>query len=93
MQMFSRPWVMVVNIATVHDKVISFKLRHNDSLTIVYSTVYPGVDQRKHQSSAALVFVCECKFPAHNASNAENVSIWWCHHVQIGLHSYGISLI
>ena len=27
------------------------------SLTIVYSTVYSGADQRKHQSSASLVFV------------------------------------
>ena len=27
------------------------------SLTIVYSTVYPGVDQRKHQSLASLAFV------------------------------------
>ena len=27
------------------------------SLTIVYSTVYSGVDQRKHQSSAFLAFV------------------------------------
>ena len=27
------------------------------SLTIVYSTVYPGADQRKHQSSASLAFV------------------------------------
>ena len=27
------------------------------SLTIVYSTVYLGVDQRKHQSSASLAFV------------------------------------
>ena len=29
------------------------------SLTIVYSTVYLGVDQRKHQSSALLAFVRE----------------------------------
>ena len=28
------------------------------SLTVVYSTVYSGADQRKHQSSAALAFVC-----------------------------------
>ena len=28
------------------------------SLTIVYSTVYCGADQRKHQSSASLDFVC-----------------------------------
>ena len=27
------------------------------SLTIVYSTVYSGTDQRKHQSSALLAFV------------------------------------
>ena len=27
------------------------------SLTIVYSTVYSGEDQRKHQSSASLAFV------------------------------------
>ena len=43
-------------------------LHHNDvimsamafkipSLAIVYSTVYSGVDQRKHQSSASLAFV------------------------------------
>ena len=29
------------------------------SLTIVYSTVYSGADQRKHQSPAALAFVRE----------------------------------
>ena len=28
------------------------------SLTIVYSAVYLGTDQRKHQSSASLAFVC-----------------------------------
>ena len=27
------------------------------SLTVVYSIVYSGVDQRKHQSSASLAFV------------------------------------
>ena len=30
---------------------------HITSLTIVYSTVYTGADQRKHQSSASLAFV------------------------------------
>ena len=29
------------------------------SLTIVYSTVYSGADQRKHQNSASLAFVGE----------------------------------
>ena len=28
------------------------------SLTIVYSTIYSDADQRKHQSSASLAFVC-----------------------------------
>ena len=52
------------------------------SLTIVYSTVYSGADQRKHQSSASLAFVRGIhRFPAERASNAENVSIWWRHHI------------
>ena len=45
------------------------------SLTIVYSTVYSGADQRKHQSSTGTG-----EFPAQMASNTENVSIWWRHH-------------
>ena len=55
------------------------------SLTIVYSIVYSGADQRKHQSSASLAFVRKFigtgEYPAQRASYAENVSIWWRHHV------------
>ena len=56
------------------------------SLTVVYSTVYWDADQRKHQSSASLAFVWgnspgTGEFPAQMASNAENISIWWRHHV------------
>ena len=48
------------------------------SLTIVYSTVYSGADQRKHQTSVSPAFVRGIhRFPG---SNAENVSIWWRHH-------------
>ena len=54
------------------------------SLTVVYSIVYSGADQRKHQSSASLALCGEFtetgEFPAQRASNAENVSIWWRHH-------------
>ena len=55
------------------------------SLTIVYSTVYSGADKRKHQSSTSLTFVrgihrSPVNSPYKKASNAENVSIWWCHH-------------
>ena len=58
---------------------------HITSLTIVYSTVSSGADQRKHQSSAALAFAGNSpvtgEFPSQMASNAENVSIWWRHDV------------
>ena len=49
------------------------------SFTIVYTNVYSGADQRKHQSSASLAFEGNSpltgEFPAQMASNAENVSI------------------
>ena len=56
------------------------------SITILYSTAYSDAGQRKHQSSASLAFVWgnspgTGEFPAQLASNAENVSIWWRHHV------------
>ena len=49
---------------------------------IVYSTVYSGADQGKHQTSTSLAFVrgINSEFPAQKASNTENVSIWWRHH-------------
>ena len=51
------------------------------SLTIVYWAVYSGADQRNHQSSASLG---TGELPAQMTSNAENVSIWWRHHVKWG---------
>ena len=55
------------------------------SLTIIYSTVYSGADQRKQQSFASLAFFAGNspgigEFPAQRANDAENVSIWWRHH-------------
>ena len=61
-------------------------------LTIVYSAVYSGADQRKHQSFASLAFVRGIhtgEFPAQMTSNAENVFIWWRHHVVYILSSGG----
>ena len=55
------------------------------SLTIVYSTVYSGAD--KKTSKLCVTGLCAGnspvtgEFPAQKASNAENVSIWWRHHV------------
>ena len=52
------------------------------SLTIVYSTVYSDADQRKHESSASLAFMGGIhRGPTQMASNAENIPIWWRHHV------------
>ena len=54
------------------------------SLPIVYSTVYPGAGQRKHQSTASLAFVRIIqRWPVNSPHQwPENVSIWWRHHVQ-----------
>ena len=65
-----------------NDVIMSTIASQITSLTIVYSTVYSGADQRKHQSSASLALNSPGtgEFPAQRASNAENVSIWWRHH-------------
>ena len=40
-----------------NDLIMGIMASQITSLTIVYSTVYSGADQRKHQSSASLAFV------------------------------------
>ena len=56
------------------------------SLAIVWSTVYSGADQKK-TSKLRVIGLCAGKSPvtgefsAPRASNAENVSIWWRHHI------------
>ena len=83
-----------VMIITCHghyiDVIMSAMVSQITNLTIVHSTIYSGTDQRKHQSSASLAFVLCAgnspvtgEFPAQRASNVENVSIWWCHHISI----------
>ena len=39
------------------DVIMSVMASQITSLTVVYSTIYSGADQRKHQSSASLAFV------------------------------------
>ena len=55
------------------------------SLTIVYSSVYSGADQKilKFRVTAlcAETSMGTVEFPAQMVSNAESVSIWWRHHV------------
>ena len=58
MQMTTRT-VDIIGLFGIHynDVIIGAMTSQITSLTIVYSTVYSGVDQRKHQSSASPAFV------------------------------------
>ena len=66
----------------------SLQWRHNErgGLTIVYLTIYSR-HRSKKPSKFHVTGLCKGnspvtgEFPAQRASNAENVSIWWCHHV------------
>ena len=78
-----------VDISVIHysDVIMDTMASQITSLTIGYSSVYSGADQRKHQSSASLELcagnsLVTGEFPAQRANNAENVSIWWCHYVR-----------
>ena len=62
------PWFVVAKISTIHLSALKSTIHYSDvimcatvsqitSLTIAYSTVYSGADQRKHQTSASLAFV------------------------------------
>ena len=67
------------------------------SLTIIYSTVYSGADQRKHQSSASRAFVLGIHRSLMSSSHKglvtrKNVSIWWRHHV-LPLNCYAIARV
>ena len=54
------------------------------NLTIVYSTVYQGADERNIKAVRHYPlwgeFTGDRWIPRQRASNAENVSIWWRHH-------------
>ena len=56
------------------------------SLTIVYSTVYAGRSKKTSKLRATGYFAGNSpaigEFPTQRANNAENVSIWWRHHVK-----------
>ena len=47
----------IANTLEWHNVIMGAMASQITSLTIVYSTVYSGVDQRKHQSSVSLAFV------------------------------------
>ena len=65
------------------DVTMSLMASQITSLTIVYSTVYSGADQRKLRVTGLCAGNSPGtgEFPAQKVSNSENVSIWWRHHV------------
>ena len=50
-------WVPVVKSSHYNDVIIGAIASQITSLTIVYSTVHSGAEQKKHQISASLAFV------------------------------------
>ena len=50
-------WKRCCNLLNYSDFIMGAMASQITSLTIVYSTVYSGAHQRKHQSSASLAFV------------------------------------
>ena len=75
-----------MTICTIYDNVIIGAMASQiTSITIAYSTVYSGADQRKHQSSASLAFVRGINRGPVNAPHKwpvtrKNDSTWWRHH-------------
>ena len=68
-----------------NDVIMGVTASQITSLTVVYSTFYS--DASKKTSTICVTGLCAGnspvtgEFPAPMASNAENVSIWWRHHV------------
>ena len=77
-------WLILVAPLCLRSHNARYIMLKSLSLTVAYSIIYSGSDQRKHQSSASLAFVWGIhrpgEFPAQRASNAENVSIWGRYH-------------
>ena len=91
-----QPLVVIISesyIAHYSDVIMGAIASQITSLTIAYSIVYSGGDQREHQSSASL-----CAFvrgihrwpvnsPAQMTTNRENVFIWWRLHATWNLQA------
>ena len=79
------------------DVIMSTMVSQIASLTIVYSTVYSGADQKI--SKLRVTGLCAGhspetgELPAQRASRAENVSIWWRHHAKTAFLIIEIGII
>ena len=65
-------WTVWISRARYRDVIIGAMASQITSLAIVYSTVYSGADQRKHQSSASLAFVWGIhRWPVNSRTNGQ----------------------
>ena len=91
-QTFKFDIILRVCISTSHsayhysDVIMSTMASQITSRTNVYSTVYSGADQRKHQNSASLAVVWgihrwPVNFPHKGPVTRKNVSFWGRHHM------------
>ena len=77
-----------LHLSQIHynDVIMSAMASQITSLTIIYSIVYSGADEKK-TSKLRVTGLCvgnspvTGEFPSQRVSNAENVSIWRRHHV------------
>ena len=78
------------NIRKCHysDNIMRMMASQFTGVSMVCATVWPGADQRKHQSSESLEFVgnspVTIEFLSERANDAENVSIQWRYHATLG---------
>ena len=71
-----------LEIGLLYDVIMAAIASQITGISIVCSTICSDADQRKHLNSAPMAFVRGIhRWPSQRASNAENVSIWWRHHV------------
>ena len=87
------PWTASHRVSHYNDVIMRAMSSQITSLTIVYSTVYSGPDQRKHQSSASLAFAwgthrCPVKSPhkwpvTRKMFPFDDVMIYWVHFIGI----------
>ena len=79
------PWLHKICRFRYDDFIMSAMAPQITSLTIICSSVYSGAD--KKISKLRVTALCAGnspvtgEFPSQKASNAENVSIWWRHHI------------
>ena len=73
-----------------NDDIISAMGSQITSLTIVYSTVYSGADQRKHQSSASLAFVRVIHRSPVNSPHKGPVTRMIFPFDDVTMHSFGL---